>query len=108
MLTLTWCPVFQEERVACVNQMKEVTVAVFTNIIINREVLVRLIIDNSVFQTKKGRKEQNLVNRLRHWKETFNSGTYKLGIDIFSQLKSVFLNEVSIFFSRYMWQISGQ
>ena len=70
MHTLTRCPVFQEERVACVNQMKQIIdnelgVAVWNDNIKNRDELVRIIIDNSVlFQTKKGRKEQNLVNQL--------------------------------------------
>ena len=40
-------------------------VAVWNDNIKNRDELVRIIIDNSVlFQTKKGRKEKNLVNQL--------------------------------------------
>ena len=70
MHTLTRCPVFQDERVAFVNQIKQIIdnelgVAVWNDNIKNRDELVRLIIDNSVlFQTKDGRKEQNLVNQL--------------------------------------------
>ena len=66
----TRCPVYQEERETCVNQMKMLidkssNPTVWNNHITSRAALVKLIMDNSVFiNVRNGRRKHALIHQL--------------------------------------------
>ena len=70
MHILTRCPVYQEERETCVNQMKmlidkSTNPTVWNNHITSRAALVKLIMDNSVFiNVRNGRRKHALIHQL--------------------------------------------
>ena len=70
MHILTRCPVYQEERETCVNQMKMLidnssNPTVWNNHITSRAALVKLIMDNSVFiNVRNGWRKHALIHQL--------------------------------------------